>query len=277
MENNIISFRQYFLRKKPNKVQIYNKMVACNGERVDWNTLTDQFIDYFADWLKENMCSNSVKNYFSILNTVLCMAEKAGYSFESKHYSELLKAKSSKTAKTWLTIDDLKKIEEYEPQTNVELSVKTKFLIGAYTGARQSDFMQLKESNIVNGRFEYIAQKTDVKAIVPIKPLVLELIKIKTQEVSLVTFIATIKSICEKCGITQKVNVLKAGKHIEGEKWNFITSHTARISFATNMYLLGCDIRTISKMLGHSSISMTERYIVCDTIDIPECAMVYFK
>lgn len=271
------TFKQYFKRKYPTKFQVYNKLYEYNEGDVDWINLTDTFLDGFADWLKDIICSNSARNYFSILNTLLDTAHKAGYSFQSTNYRDLLKAKSDKVAKTWLTEKDLKLIEEYVPQNDTELAVKTKFLIGAYTGARQSDFMMLNQSNIVNGKFEYISTKTNTKATIPIKPLVLDLINIETKDVSLVTFIDTIRKICKKCGINKQINILKGGKHYKGEKWEYVTSHTARISFATNMYLLGCDIITISKMMGHSNSSMTERYIVCDTIDIPTQAMKYFK
>lgn len=44
--------------------------------------------------------------------------------------------------------------------------------------------------------------------------------------------------------------------------WKFISSHTARRSFATNLYLRGGDLYMISKLMGHSSVTMTEGYIV---------------
>ncbi|UVV52623.1 hypothetical protein NXY15_24270 [Bacteroides thetaiotaomicron] len=59
------------------------------------------------------------------------------------------------------------------------------------------------------------------------------------EEVSDPTFNNNIRNICRKAGITEAVKVFKAGKEVEGEKWEFVSSHTARRSFATNLYLRG--------------------------------------
>lgn len=44
-------------------------------------------------------------------------------------------------------------------------------------------------------------------------------------------------------------------------KFELITTHTARRSFATNLYLQGMDITNISKILGHATITQTQTYL----------------
>lgn len=46
--------------------------------------------------------------------------------------------------------------------------------------------------------------------------------------------------------------------------------HNLRDTFATNLWKAGCDIFLIKKVLGHSSIKSTARYISCNTNDISD-------
>ncbi|WP_240052269.1 tyrosine-type recombinase/integrase, partial [Bacteroides intestinalis] len=80
-----------------------------------------------------------------------------------------------------------------------------------------------------------------------------------------------------KAGITEAVKVFKAGKEVEGEKWEFVSSHTARRSFATNLYLRGADLYSISQMMGHASVEMTQNYLCCGLREQSAQVMEYFK
>ena len=61
-----------------------------------------------------------------------------------------------------------------------------------------------------------------------------------------------------------------AGKEETGKKYRFISSHTGRRSFATNLSKKGVPLEQIAVMMGHTSngkpnIQMTMRYIVGKT------------
>lgn len=97
------------------------------------------------------------------------------------------------------------------------------------------------------------------------------------EEVTDPTFNNNIRNICRKAGITEAVKVFKAGKEVEGEKWEFVSSHTARRSFATNLYLRGADLYSISQMMGHASVEMTQNYLCCGLREQSAQVMEYFK
>ena len=76
--------------------------------------------------------------------------------------------------------------------------------------------------------------------------------------------------ICRECGIDANTKVFKAGMEETGKKYRFISSHTGRRSFATNLSKKGVPLEQIAVMMGHLSngkpnIQMTMRYIVGKT------------
>lgn len=74
-----------------------------------------------------------------------------------------------------------------------------------------------------------------------------------------------IKEVAKKAGINKivKIKEYRGGKEIEQyfEKWELVTTHTARRSFATNAMLAGIPITEIMKMGGWKSISSFAKYI----------------
>ena len=82
---------------------------------------------------------------------------------------------------------------------------------------------------------------------------------------------------CKDAGITDEVVVFKAGKELKGPKWQFISSHSARISTASCLNKRGVPIGDICKLLQHSGVSMTERYVVRDHIQLSNSAMKFFR
>lgn len=129
-----------------------------------------------------------------------------------------------------------------------------------------------------------MSKKSHTRAEIPLSPVVERIIEDNeandlTGEVSDVTFNKTIRVICKNVGIDERVKLYQAGKYIGGEKWIFdsnFLSYGKKI-LATNLYLRGADLYLISKLMGHSSVSMTEGYIVCGLRDLPEKVLQYFQ
>jgi integrase len=67
-----------------------------------------------------------------------------------------------------------------------------------------------------------------------------------------------IKEVCQKAGLTEKGRLLTFPKK---ELYECITSHTARRSFATNLYLDGYPTIEIMKITGHKTEKAFMKYI----------------
>ncbi len=276
-DRNIGSLRECFLRKYPKYEIILRLFEEANNCPVTWRNLSKVRLQMFVDYMSQRLAPNSVRQYCAKLKAVLNL-----YNEEvnlPRDYEKILSVRMVKSTNVWITDEELARIILYIPTNANELLVRNQFLIGCFCGARHSDFTNFDSTNIVNGMLVYVSQKTKIQAIVPLKPIVAELLtSTENREVTEPTFNDNLRKICRNCGINEQVKIFKAGKDVVGEKWEFVSSHTARRSFATNLYLRGLDIYTISRFLGHKSVEMTaQNYICCAVKDLPEAVMNYFE
>jgi integrase len=147
--------------------------------------------------------------------------------------------------------------------------IRDLFLIGAYTGFRFSDFSTLgKENFCSDGIIQKRTKKTDQDVVVPIHPIVKDIMKRNNYEIPKAyydTFNDVLKDICRIAGIDDNVifTQTRGGKSETKmePKWKLVGSHTARRSFATNAYLSGVPTISIMKMTGHKTEASFMKYI----------------
>lgn len=275
------TFREAFIQKWPKYGKLVNDYADANDlEEANWSDITKIGLSNFVDYLEETKAQSSVRTYCAMLKSVLNL-----YSDEvdlPRDYAKILSCKGSPSQNVYLTSDELLSVIAYNPMDDTERYVRDVFCICALVGCRHSDGIKLTRENIVSDRIVYVSQKTKVKAEVPMSDAVLRLLddldehNLRTFRLSDNTYNKTIRYICQYCGINQKVKLFRHGIDTEGEKWEYISSHSARRSCASNLYVLGCDLLTISKILGHTSIETTKNYI-CAPMNISQRVLEYFK
>lgn len=244
----------------------------------DWKDLTKANLNDFRDLVAERVAQSTARTYFAVLKAILKRYEEE-VEF-CKDYADILKAKNEKPVKTFLTMKELERLERVIPQTANEQLVLDEFLIGAFTGMRISDAKEISDENMMNGYISYVSIKTGIQAVVPMKKGIDERIKrVQANEsnMPLVTYNRIIRRLCERAGITERVKVYKAGEHMKGQKWEYVSSHTARISFATNLVDMGVPLINVSRMMGHTNSSMTERYVVKTKVELDAKALKFFQ
>ena len=244
----------------------------------DWQDLTKANLNDFRDVVLSNVAQSTAKTYFAVMKTILKRYEEE-VDF-CKDYAEILKAKNEKPIKTFLTMKELGQLERVVPQSANEQYVLDEFLIGAYTGMRISDAKEISMENMANGYISYVSIKTGSHAVVPMKNGIaerIERVQANDFEMNIMTYNRILRRLIQRAGITERVKVFKAGEHLKGQKWEYCSSHTARISFATNLSLLDVPLLKISKMMGHSSTQMTERYIVKTKVELDAKALKFFQ
>lgn len=244
----------------------------------DWEDLTKANLNDFKDLVLSKVASSTARTYFAVFKAILKRYEDDAPI--CKDYADILKAKIEKPVKTFLTMKDLAQLEQVVPNDPNEQYVLDVFLIGAYTGMRVSDAMEISEENMANGYISYVSIKTGIQAVVPMKAGIAERIeRVQSSgcDMPLMTYNRIIRRLCERAGLTERVKIFKAGEHKKGQKWEYVSSHSARISFATNLAILGLPLIDIAKLMGHQNVQTTIRYIVNTKANVNEKAMRYFR
>lgn len=258
------------------------QVVAYIAEALDvevprWEHFTKVNLIEVRNYICNKVSPNSAKTYCSNLSATLNDFKEEGL-IPCSNVCDPLNVKKVPSQNTFLTVDEIELIHNYVPQTETERTVKRWFMVECYTGARTSDARLLTEQNIKGDKISYISGKTKIEAIVPIHRNLAQYLVVPKDEKTThnrAVVNRTLKSICKRLGIAKEITLYKAGKSQTKPKWEFIGSHTARRSFATNLALAGEKIAVISAYMGHTNIEMTSKYIVIDTENIE--ASSYFN
>ena len=167
---------------------------------------------------------------------------------------------------------------ELQTLADLDLSKKTRldrirdlFLIGAYTGLRFSDYSELRPENIThNGRIlTRKTLKTSARVSIPLNPNVLAILTkyggVPPRTITNQRMNKYLKELMQLAGFTERIEVGRTRGGTKEthylEKWELISTHTARRSFATNAFLGGVPTVNIMKCTGHKSEVVFMKYI----------------
>src|SRR5690606_8819689 len=168
--------------------------------------------------------------------------------------------------------EELEKIRNTEMPTEHLKEVQKWILVGCYIGQRGGDLLSLTPNNLrVNPKGVYIdlmQQKTDKKITVGVvKDFIVDiLLNDFPKPVSLNKINKHISKVCELAEINQKVKgyiidpVTRKRTFENLPKFNFITSHSFRRSFATNFYKM-MPTPVLIGITGHTTEQMFLKYI----------------
>ena len=143
------------------------------------------------------------------------------------------------------------------------------FIIGLRTGLRISDFLRLKDTNIKNGYIEIETQKTGQTVTIPLHKQVKAILEKRNgfpRAISDQKFNEHVKELCRVAKFTELTQGSKINKDTkrkeEGifEKWELVSSHICRRSFATNLYGK-LDNLTIMGVTGHQTETQFLKYV----------------
>ena len=202
------------------------------------------------------------------LRATLNKAARQGYPVE--HGFENIRLKKEDSGAVYLNLDELNKLNELKKLSPEAAACRDMFLVGCFTALRISDYRRLTvEDNFVNGNIRIKTQKTGATVIIPVHPIIDSILKRNNNTLpkmpSQQAFGATIKRVCKKAGITEQVLWERTvGTRVVRKKvpkYQLVSSHTARRSGATNMYLAGIPTARLMLLTGHTTEQSFFKYI----------------
>lgn len=206
---------------------------------------------------KKTLGSTTCRIFMNRLAAALNMAVREGL-IENNPF-KLLDAKEKPQKKSamceFLTIEELRMLIAKPCRYEI---VKKAFLFSCFTGLRYSDMMALKWNEIhkaADGKTLYIEHeqvKTKNMVTIPLSNEALKWMPQKSKGDERVFHQLRITSTTVEVVLGEWMQEAGIQKHI--------TYHCSRHTAATLLLTLGADLYTVSKILGHRSIRMTEVY-----------------
>lgn len=284
---DLISYIDFYIeyRKheiKPTSIKKYNvikhkleRMQTDRKRPILIKEVNDSFKNEFLSYQKNNgYAQNTIQRELVFIKTFCKHARFIG--LETNPQLDSIKIERAKSEKIYLTTDELEAIERKEFENDYLDNARDWLIISCYTGQRVSDFLRFTPDmiRIENGKslLEFTQKKTGKLMTVPLHNKVLQILEKRRgnfpRQISDQRYNDYIKEVCKLTGLKSKIQGGKQVETINGirkvsgvySKYELVTSHIGRRSFATNFY--GKIPTTyLIYITGHSSEAMFLNYI----------------
>jgi integrase len=243
---------------------------------LSFENINAEFHAKFTEFLnKKGFMLNTVGKHIQVLKTFLNYATELGINNNLYYKSRSFKTFNEEAFSIYLNEDELKKIYSHDFSDKPHLErQRDLFIAGCWTGLRFSDLNKL-DAKRINGQYLTVkTDKTGETVVIPIHPIVKEIhVKYKDKYESGFPPALTnqkmneyLKKICKAVKDFNRIidTEFTAGGVRVSKKMDLhdlVTTHTARRSFATNLYLSGFPSISIMKITGHRTEKAFLKYI----------------
>lgn len=255
--------------------------------RIDFDNINKEFFNKYTTFLKDHLpakykdwtpgiSNSSIAKDIRTLKVVMNEAVENGYTNNQEFKKAYFSYAEDEADSVYLSDQEIIKLSRRDFSNNKKLEqVRDLFVFSSFIGLRYSDISSIGPDNIVSIEGELfiktITQKTKELVIIPCNPIVLKIFdKYQSNQNRLPRAFANqvynryVKDVCKMAGLTEKGRLSTDPKK---ELWECISSHTARRSFATNLYLDGYPVNEIMKCTSHKTEKAFWKYIKVSKLD----------
>lgn len=226
------------------------------------------------DMLDDDYAPKYINKVIGRLNSLLNKAVEDGHSVNQsyKRVNRLGNVKSKD--QIFCTYDEIKKIYNHEYESESLRNAANIFIIGALTSLRVSEYMQVASDpkghiyNIKGTKMIKIlsTDKTRKKVAIPLHYIIEDMLsKYEIRPISSQKLNDFLKRIGQAVGMDESFTRVeyKGRKEITKtyKRYELLSSHTARRSFITILYMMGVDMKVIRMFSTHSTEKQLLEYM----------------
>jgi len=286
---NLLQFFDFYLNKKKHEIKagtlrkwlvVRNKLETFQNEQNKTYKVKDvnkSFLNKFVEWsIKKNYDNSVINRNFKDIKSVCKEAQMYNIEISSDLFLIKSKLKNTPAFKIYLSVEELDKIKALQKLPEHLDNVRDWLIISCYTGQRISDFKRFNTDMIrKQGDRVFIdikQQKTDKSVSIPLVPIVKDILNKRNgnfpKTISDQRYNDYIKDVCRMAKINEPIEgkvatITDLGIRKEAgiyKKWQLVTSHIGRRSFATNYYGK-IPTSLIKDITGHGTEVMLLKYI----------------
>lgn len=256
--------------------------------KITFESINLDFVYSYVSYLKKvkKLATNTIAKDITVIKVFMGEAVDLGFTDNMQFKHKKFSVQEDQTDAVYLTDKEITRIYKLDLSENKKLErAKDLFVFGCYVGLRFSDYSTIKPENIVNIEGEpfikIVTTKTKDLVIIPCNPIVLQIFeKYKDNHNSLPRsysnqkFNEYIKEVCEKAELN---DTGRLSTDLEKKLYECVSSHTARRSFCTNLYLDGFPTIEIMKISGHKTETAFLKYIKVSKLDSAKRLSAFIK
>lgn len=272
------TFEDIFEQRNPNHAFLLQRMRDAIGkDEITFDDINATNLRLIRDFLGMDVTANSLATYMSVIKATVNELANDGF-ITNNSCTKVLRTKKTPSQNCCLTEEELIKFDEYTPRSETERDAKIIFMRGAFSGARGCDCRAMSEDNVIGDTLTYVSKKTKTGVTQPMHHRLAKYIEQQpSKQHSRASINYAIQAICRKLGFTEPVTLSRDGRMVTKPKYAWITMHSSRRSYVTTLVQHGVPITVVSKLAGHSSTNMTDRYVCGNTLKLPDTAMSFFN
>lgn len=253
------------------------------GRTATWKEMGYEYYLELVNYLKEKQLKGStIDKIIKNLKLFLQQADLQDNISVNQDFKRIVSGKSlfakvnrEETDHIYLDEAEIKMITDAKMPDARLSEIRDLFIIQCWTGLRISDLSRLERGNIANGLLSIRTKKTKESVVIPVTEELQKVLDKYPEQLPIIPtdqhFNREIKKVCKLAGIDEpimaevKTNGMTVIKQVP--KYELVTSHTARRSFATNLYRRGIPSTQLMLLTGHKTEDAFLRYIRVSKID----------